>query len=504
MEQATPKVNRRQAALGTFASSTATTLLASVQALALMPLYLASVGPTLYGAWLATGEMLVLMLAFDMGIPNLLIQRIGAALAKNDHRSIGRYFATGLVILVSLSLLLGLALALVSPYVAGWVGIRGEEARLLRSAFVLSSVATTAMLINFVFQGLARGLQDTKIVNLSSFLGTLAGFATTLVLLLMGQGLWSIAVGVATRSVLTLGGSLIFLFFRVAPDIRRSMCVDREVAREFWRLSPPLFTSGLAYSLMNNSQVLLAAVILGPQSATIFGLTRKATEPARSLLDAVGHASYGGFAHLFAAGDMDKTRSVYREIVAIYLAVAVALMGAYVAVNPSLVGVWVSQKMFGGIALTVLFALATICGGWSYLTLSLYRSTDHHRQTSAALMIECACRLPIMIGLVYLIGLPGLPLGAMVTALASGGWAHRRINALLPQSTEDPQRKIVWMVRLAIFAVGLAICSFVVKPSWVFVLSVGGLLLLGAVIVFTQVDPLLHRIRRRLTPGVAR
>ena len=46
----------------------------------------------MYGAWLATGDLLVLMLAFDMGIPNILIQRIGAALAKSDKKAIGGYF----------------------------------------------------------------------------------------------------------------------------------------------------------------------------------------------------------------------------------------------------------------------------------------------------------------------------------------------------------------------------------------------------------------------------
>ena len=77
-----------------------------------------------------------------------------------------------------------------------------------------------------------------------------------------------------------------------------------------------MFAAGVSYGFMNNSQVLLAAILLGPEKATIFGLTRKAADVARNVLDAVGNASYGGFANLFALGDKIRSLAVYREIVA--------------------------------------------------------------------------------------------------------------------------------------------------------------------------------------------
>ena len=497
MQTTDQPVNRRRAAVTTFASSTAITLLVSIQALVLMPMYLTHIGPRMYGAWLATGDLLVLMLAFDMGIPNILIQRIGAALAASDKRAIGVYFGTGATILILFSLALGIALWAISPFVPTWVHLHGAEAELLQKTFLLDAVALCMMLINFVFQGLARGLQQTTMVNLSSLMATLVGFSITLALLLSGYGLWSISIGVAVRGLMTLIGSLLFLFFGVDKEIRQSSRFDKEVAQDLWKNCPSLFAAGLGYGFMSNCQILLAALVLGPESAVIFGLTRKGADVARSVLDSVGNASYGGFAHLFATGDKARGRHVYREIIAVYLAVGVALMCAYIAVNPSLVGVWVSAKMFGGSTLTILIAISTLIGGWSYLSLSLYRSTNQHNVVSIALLLECACRLPAMLGFLYLFGLPGLPLGAIVTGLVSGLWSNWRIQSVLDSGAEATSgRLIVWVVRATIFALGVLLCTMAVRPSWSFVLGVGSIIVLGSSGIFLVTDPLLDRMNK--------
>ena len=266
-----------------------------------------------------------------------------------------------------------------------------------------------------------------------------------------------------------------------------------------------MFAAGVSYGFMNNSQVLLAAVILGPESATIFGLTRKAADVARNILDAVGNASYGGFAHLFASGDTKKSQAIYKEIIAVYLTVGLALMCAYVATNPSLVGVWVSKNVFGGSVLTILLALSTLIGGWSYLTLSLYRSTDHHKMVSNALLLECGCRLPVMIGCLYWFGLPGLPIGAISTGLISGIWAHLKIRGLLKMDQDsDLRQKLVWAVRISVFALCTIICLVSFRPSWSYVLSVGTSMILISGILFLGIDPLLGRVRNSLIRRLAR
>src|SRR4051812_34718252 len=96
-------ISRRNAALATIAAASTNTCIVAAQAILLIPLYLHAVGPRVFGAWLASGDLLVWLQVFDLGLPNVLIQRIGEAACKNDQKSCGRLFATGLFALSLLS-----------------------------------------------------------------------------------------------------------------------------------------------------------------------------------------------------------------------------------------------------------------------------------------------------------------------------------------------------------------------------------------------------------------
>lgn len=468
--------SRSGAVLSTFLGSSFATLIAAVQAILLMPLMLDSVGSRVYGGWLATGELLAWMLAFDFGIPNLLIQRIGAAHSKDDLPLAGRLFATGfagLAMLAGVMVLFLLPLAWAAPQ---WVGMSPQEARIMTPCLLVSAIATVLTVVNYAFHGLARALQNTTLMNGFNVGGTLLGFVATWVLLSMGYGLWSIAWGLVLRSSVGLLGGGFFLAFGTPREFRAHVRVDRALVPEFAKLSPPMFVSGIAYALMTNSQVFLAACLLGPEVAVIFGITRKAADLCRSLLDVVGYASYGGFAHLAAAGDPVRTRRVFGEVQSAYLAMGCALLGAYAWSNPSLVSVWVGADRFGGPWLTAMMAISTLTAGWAYLTISLYRGLGHLLESSKVLLIECAVRIPVMAVLAIAIGPLGLAIGAIVTALASGRWTIRQVDTELGR----PQHAawLAWVGRAVVLIAGFIGSFQVPGGGWASVI-LGGLVFVG-------------------------
>ena len=55
---------------------------------------------------------------------------------------------------------------------------------------------------------------------------------------------------------------------------------------------------------------------------------------------------------------------------------------------------------------------------------------------------------------------------------------------------------MVWALRVVVFVIGAVICVLAVRPTWSFVLSVGGSIMLGTGALFVGIDPLLHRVRR--------
>jgi O-antigen/teichoic acid export membrane protein len=476
--------------------SSASTLVAATQSLVLLPLYLKTCGIGLYGAWLATGEALVWLLAFDFGIPNLLIQRVGAAKAKGEP--FGAQFGSSLVSLVAIALVVVFVAVLASPFVPGLFSLSEAEAESLSLALRIGAVSTGLMLVAYGFIGLARGMQETGLVQGVSLAGTVLGFALTAWLLASGIGLVSIAYGLLVRSSLTLFGGVAFSLTR-----KRSIGTVRPTRAAFNDIRsncPPMFAAGIGYALMNNSMVTIAALMFGPAAATMLGVTRKAADIAKMALDMVGHASYGGFAHLWAGGDAVRARAVYRELQSTFFLVACPLLAAYVAVNGALVEVWVGRELFGGTLLTVALALATIAGSWSYFQIGLYRSMGHHSVASNTLLVECAARLFLMVGLGYALGPVGLAIGAIVTALASGIW----VNSQLVRETGSPVWPAsAWLWRSIPLALAVVVGSLGLRGDWKLVLAFGSLAFVVAFLSIVATDPALVAFRRKLVGGRA-
>ncbi len=490
--------NRRRSAYATMAGSTASTVVAAAQSLVLLPLYLREVGPGLYGAWLATGEVLVWLLAFDFGIPNLLIQRVGALHAKGDKGAIGSHFATSLLSLLAIAVLVLLVVSVSAPFIAPVMRVSGSDAAALVSSLRIGALSTSLMLLAYGFVGLARGLQDTSLVQGVSLAGTVAGFALTAWMLLGGFGLVSIAYGLLVRSSFTLIGGLLFLMFRADRGVRGSLRPTRDAVSDIAKNCPQMFAAGIGYALMNNSMVTIAAVMFRPEAAVVLGVTRKAADLARMVLDMIGHSSYAGFSHLYSQGDRSRVRSVYRELQSTFFLVSTSLLAAYVAVNPAFISNWVGSEMYGGFALTLALAIATITGSWSYFQISLYRSMGHHGAASSALLVECGVRLALMVGLAYTFGVVGLAVGAIVTAVASGVWATRKIKASIGASRDG-----AWVWRGLPF-VGAATIGFLgVGGGWGLVIGIGALVCAVVFGTLVAADPALHVFRRKFLGGQA-
>ena len=489
------QVQRRRSALVTLLGSSAVTVIAALQALVLLPLYLDVLGPRLYGAWLATGEAIVWMLAFDFGIPNLLIQRTGAALARGEKESIGRLFGTSVLALLVLSLIVCGSVWVLSPSMASLFG-GGVE---LTLALRVGVFAVGATLIGYAFVGLSRGLQQTSFVQGFALAGTVLSFVLTAWMLLNGFGLEALAYGLVVRGVTTLVGGVLFVVFRVDRSVTRAVRPSKDALRDIVKHCPPMFVAGISYALMNNSSITLAALMFRPEVAAVLGVTRKAADLIRGVLDMIGHSAYGGLSHLFAQGDRERSARVYRELGATFSLVAIASLSGFVAVNGALIEAWVGREMYGGFGLTVALAASAALGPWAYMQISVWRSLGRHNEASGLLLGACAVRLLAMFGLASAVGLVGLPIASALAALAMGMWASRkawREIGSMPQS--------IWIVRLVPMACALSIGLLFEVRGWAATLVVGSLMVSFSAVWLLMTDSALSHYRSAvLQRGVA-
>jgi O-antigen/teichoic acid export membrane protein len=489
-----PAISRRRATIATLAGSGANTVVVSVQVLVLMPLYLHAVGPHLYGAWLGAGDFLVWMQAFDLGLPNLMVQRIGVAHGQGNTKAIAEYYATGLAVAGMVSFILAIVATFLSQFVPGWMGVTGADARLLQDCFILGVVAGSINLFNNTIVGLSRAIQDTVFLNVVVLAATILGFAVSLAAILTGWGLWAVPMGLATRAVVSIAGSALFNVKVMRGEMLTHFHVRRTVLREFLAVSPATALGGLGYALMNQSESAIVAIVLRPELAAVLVFTRKLLEVGRNVVDMIAFAAYGGVAHLIASKQRHRILQVLAEVSTLRLTCAVVGAAAYMAVNASLVAVWAGPAQYGGPALTILMGLQFLVVGQSFLLNYLYRATGPVMKGSLALLAESVVRVPLMAGLVMLLGLPGIPLAGIITGSFFAGltlrWTKDEVRAFADPVLRSPLR--VWWARGGMLAAGAVLGVLVQRRSWAYVGVTGVLVASATGAILLWIDPVLR------------
>ncbi|CAN5387940.1 hypothetical protein BH11ARM2_BH11ARM2_31700 [soil metagenome] len=482
------------------AGTVGTNLVLALQAVALVPLFVARIGRRLFGGWMSTGDALSWLQMLDLGMGPLLAQRMGAAQGREDEAEVGRWLGTGFAVMSLTTILAASAGWFLAPALAYGVGLRGGEASLLIRAFRLGTFASALMLIQTPFTAYCRGTNRQSLAMFALFAGSLVGFGLTVAMLLSGRGLVSIPAGVLARNAvqIALNGLQIVLEKRagILPPLR----FDRRVLREQLRTMPVLALSSIATLLATQGETLLVGLCLGVEAGLILSMTRRAVDVARSLVDSVAASTYGAFAHLAGSAEADRAPAVGRELVAIRNTLAVACAAGYIAVNPVLVPLWARPENYGGFLLTLLMGAQFLAAGWNLLVNSMLRATGEIVPGSWLLLAEAAIRLPLVWFALRTVGLAGLPAVTAVGSLAFGVLATRRLhNSFESRGIREPHapfQPAIWLVRAGILSLAALFGAFCPGHGWFYVLAAGGGSVAGAFLVQLRYESNMGRLRK--------
>ncbi|HYN08273.1 MAG TPA: hypothetical protein VES67_12880 [Vicinamibacterales bacterium] len=490
--------SRRRAARASFIGSGASILISVAQALILMPLCVAKLGSIVYGAWIGATELLIWIQLLDLGIPILMAQRIGAAIGKGDRSEGGHWFATGMTILLCIAgglLLIGLSVA---PFVTSWAQVPAGEASRFTACFRLGVAASVALLVSNGFVSLSSGLQRTVLINAALASGAATGFVVSVVLLLTGWGVWALAAGLAARALVAIGGGLAFLNVLAREGQGLSLRPTRAIANEIATLAPPIAAANVGFLVTNNTEIVLVTTILGPVGALVYALTRRVADGLRAVLDSAAWAVYGGFAHLVASDDRHRARDVLEELLSLRFAAACVCAAMYVAVNQGFVTLLFGVEHFGGLALTVAFAVQTIVSGQTLLLNNLYRAAGRLREGSMLLAGEAVGRVTAVSAALRFFGMAVAPLAAAIVSGIFGLLTVRRLLQDLPASARvsrspESRRRLAGV---AVVAVGISVSLLQPEASWTVVgltaLAIGAAG--GALLLWLQPDDFRQRI----------
>ncbi len=467
---ALPVARRRVATLVNLAFQYSSLVLAVLQGIVLVPMYLRHIPLGLYGGWLATGNILMWIDLVDPGLSDIVRQRIAVAYGRKDAPAIAAVLGTGVFLSVLMSLLTLLALPAASA-VTRFVRVSGPDALVLTHSFEIGVVGTAFTLASYGVAAAILGLQLSVTAGVVYTVATLAGISTTVVLLLLGVGLPSIPLGMLLRSFVMFAGNGGRLAFWCAKHLSVRPKVSRAEIRAVLGLSVFTFGSRLGSTLIDRMDAVLTTRYLGPSYTVILVLTNRAFESARSAIVAVPTAFMGGISHLVGEGHRAHAADVVDRLVRSSSWFAAVALSSVLALNGVFVGLLVGGRFDGGVSVTAARALSASLTVFSAVLTRVIYSLGGIQQSSGASLLEAGIKLPLQLFLVRRIGLIGMPVAATVGSLLVTGWYFPSVAAKLlgePRSRQVRQwgMHIVRMLGFGVLAVILRLALSRTVHPW--------------------------------------
>ena len=298
-----------------------------VSGVVLVPLYLRHIPIDLYGAWLASGNVLVWMTLADPGVSLVLQQRVASAYGAGDHSGLAGGIATGLWITVAISGVIILCGVVSSWFLPGWLGLpQMADQQELASAFRWSVVGSALMIVSFSVTSVNQGLQSSAGIGAIYVVASLFRLGAVIALLERGFGLLAIAMPTLGMGLLLLGGNVVYLRHRLQHE-RIPFGWAPIHFKELAGLLSWTSIGRMAGVTANHVDLFVVARVLGPESVGLLRFTRTAPDMGRLLVERPIAALQPSLAHLLGAAGPVSARLVVVKVLTAVIYLLVVLAG---------------------------------------------------------------------------------------------------------------------------------------------------------------------------------
>lgn len=483
------------------------------QGIILTPLYLKYIPPSLYGAWLASGNVLAWICMLDPGISRILQQRTAYMFGRGELDKLGGVIGTGLFLGTFFALLPLLAIPF-SGNIAGMFKLVPAEHAQLTVAFTWALVSTSLMIAMYQPSAANLGLQQGLSSGLSYSAATIAGIIITYFMLRGGSGLIALPVGMTVRALLMLGFNAGWMLHWCRKNLGSKVAISRSELRKYSTLSSFTFIERLISGLLTQSDKFIAARLISNQVAMVYSLSGCAFEPVKMGADRLLPAFLPGLAHLSGEGNRERLQEVCKRLMNIVAYVISVGTACVVALNFVFVKLWVGSANFGGQKLTLMFALLTIS---NVLFLALAETTfavGGVGPIEVMRAVEAVVRIILQLTLLKYLGIIGIPLGGCIGMMLVSGIYLPGISAQKLGMNRRAQYRLVALNFLragVLMACGLAVWyglnRAAIQWTWVLFFSWSALLALvfGAIglamspAMRDEFNAVLRRLRRLKT-----
>ncbi len=311
----------------------------------IIPLYLHFIDSPIYGAWLATGNILSWITIVDPGVGGVILQRIGFAIGRKDNKEVGMAIASGTAISILLFFLCVIAGYAVSFFIGSFANIDMRYRADITSAFRIGIWGTALSLLSNTFTNIILAYQKTKLhgVFVNSIMG--ASILVTVVLLFNNFGVYALAY----NSLFTGFSTLVYALILTGILVKKHsihLSFEKDYLKHFSKVFAYTFSSRLFETIASNVDLILVSRYLGSQYVTALDLSRRPLKIVTGLANNVSISMLPALSHLFGSGDNARIRVVTIRIWTIILWLSGIIVGGFILFNYSFMMNWVGKRFW--------------------------------------------------------------------------------------------------------------------------------------------------------------
>ena len=450
-------------------------IIAIVQGLIMVPLYLKFIPIDVYGAWLASGNLLAWISAMDPGLTAILQQKIASAYGKEDLSNVSNLIGGGLfisLIILIVTIFIGFIIAYYLPI---WLTLPSSiDISLILRAFKLAVVGSSMMLFSFSIYAIIQGLQGSFSIGLITNGINIVAIIISIILLSSGYGLMALPISLVFSGIASSLGLALYLLKRVIRE-KIGFSFSFESLTILTKLMSYTFLGRAAGIISNNIDLIFVSRFLGPEIVTVFSLTRKPIQLSREIINQPVVAFLPAISHLSGSGEIDKTRDILIRFIYIFVWVSFLVTGGIIALNRDFIYLWVGSSLFAGGTINLILCLGAFLAILSQSSGYLSFSLGNIKKNSLASLIQSLLYIPLMIYGTKYFGLYGAVFAPIISLLVITTWYYPlSVSRLVKFSSNDIKNIIMEFGFGLISTVSVVIVfSFLSAGTWFYFIILG-------------------------------
>ena len=417
---AQPTVSRRTATIVNLIHQYATIGLTVINGVVLVPLYLHFIEQKMYGAWLATGNIVGWLSMVDIGLGGLVRQQSAMTYGSGNKDMTGKVIGTGSVMLVIMGIIPGLVGLGLAGFIPKMFKMSGAEAHTLSLSFVLVALSVSTLIMSGGPTAAQQGLQRNISFSIIYISGAVLGIVVTVACLYRGYGVLAIPLGLLARNILWF-----FAFWTYLIVVCKWLGIHLRVARSelgrFGSLTCWTLLNRLAYGIFFNCDTFVVGLLMGVELTPVYSLSTRGWDMLSMLLTRIGTAFMPGLAHLYGEGQAAKLRAISRRLLQTVGWTTALGVGACLCFNSSFVSLWVGRKYYAGNLFNFVMAASLTASIFTFTINQVLFAANNIKGTSLVGMIQYLARGGLLVFLVWLIGYAGGPLSFAIAFICVGG-----------------------------------------------------------------------------------